>query len=244
MAHSTRASSSSDGPDLEHCDQLEPQRRESSVENFDPRSESPTITQFLVAHLHEKLFQVGHLPSKQKTQDELYYMAKTADSSHWPWERADILTPTPPEERTDMLTPTPPSSLETSSPKIFVQAEPSPPNRTTFASSPKAQFAQQTVEYEKSKWRDAEEADSPKEALDAHKIKKWRAMLMETKRLLRWWMKVHKYGIYLRVISRELKPANPALGSCAKGHKSTTIQNVLAGLRRYQGTLPKEVLNQ
>lgn len=121
MAHSTRASSSSDGPNLEHCDQLEPRQRESSVGNFDPRSESPTIAQFLAAHLHEKLSQVGHLPSKRKTQDELYYMAKTANSGHWPWERADILTPTPPEERTDMLTPTPPSSLETSSPKIFVQ---------------------------------------------------------------------------------------------------------------------------
>ena len=118
MARSTRASSSTD---LEHCDQLIPRQRESSIENFDPRSESPTIAQFHAAHLHEKLSQVGHLPSKWMTRNELYYMAKIADSGHWPWEGADCLTPTPPEERTDTLTPTPPTSLETSSPKIFVQ---------------------------------------------------------------------------------------------------------------------------
>jgi hypothetical protein len=122
MAHSARASSSSDGSDLEHCDQFEPRQRESSVGNFDSRNESPTIAQFHAARLHEKLAQVGHLPSKWMTKDELYYMAKIADSGHWPWERADILTPTPPEDRTDMLTPTPPSSLETSSPKILIQS--------------------------------------------------------------------------------------------------------------------------
>lgn len=88
---------------------------------------------------------------------------------------------------------------------------------------------QQTVEHEKSKRRDTEEADFPKKALDGHKIKMWRAMLSETMRLLRRWMKVHKHGIY---------------GSCAKAHKSTTIQNALIGLGRYQGSLPNEVLNQ
>jgi hypothetical protein len=54
---------------------------------------------------------------------------------------------------------------------------------------------QQTVEYEKSQWRDREEAGSAKEALDIHKIKMWRAMLSDTKRLLRRWMMVHKHGI-------------------------------------------------
>ena len=110
MARSTRASSSSDGPDLEHCDQLNPRQRESSIGNFDPRNELPAIAQFHAARLHEKLSQVGHFPSKRMTRDELYYMAKIADSGHWPWERADILTPSPP------------SSPETSSPKIFVQS--------------------------------------------------------------------------------------------------------------------------
>jgi hypothetical protein len=124
MAYSTRASSSSNGPDLEHCDQLEPRQRESSVGNFDSRSVSPTIAQFHAARLHDKLSQVGHLPSKRMTQDELYYMTKIEESGHWPWELADVLTPTPPEERTDILTPTPtpPSSLETTSLKNFVQS--------------------------------------------------------------------------------------------------------------------------
>lgn len=115
MAHGTRASSSSVATDLEHCDQFKPRQRESSVGNFDPRSESPAIAQFHAAQLRERLSRVGHIPSKWMTQDELYYRTKIAESGHFPWERADILTPTPPEDRTDMLTPTPSSSLETSS---------------------------------------------------------------------------------------------------------------------------------
>ena len=134
MTNSARASLSTDGHDLELCDQFEPRQRQSSVGNFDLRSESPTIAQFHAAHLNEKLSQGGHLPSKWMTQDELYYMAKIAESGHWPWERADILTPTPPEDRTDMLPPTPPSSLETSSLKIFVQSN---SRRQTKSQEPK-----------------------------------------------------------------------------------------------------------
>jgi hypothetical protein len=145
------------------------------------------------------------------TQDELYYMTKIEESGHWPWELADVLTPTPPEERTDMLTPTPtpPSSLETTSLKNFVQ---STSRRHTRLQQPKAQFAQQTVEHEKSKWQDTEEADSPKEALDGHKIKMWRAMLSETKRLLRWCMKVYKHGIYLSFSLRSAYLGRPWAG--------------------------------
>jgi hypothetical protein len=32
---------------------------------------------------------------------------------------------------------------------------------------------------------------------------------------------------------RELKPVNRVLSSCATAYKSTTIQNVLVGLRKY-----------
>ncbi|TAQ90842.1 hypothetical protein B7494_g865 [Chlorociboria aeruginascens] len=110
MPHSTRASLSSDGLDSEYRGQFEPRQRQSSVGNFDSRSDSPMQPTY----------------------------ARNSLNGHWPWEQADILTPTPPEDRTDMLTLTPLSSLEASSLKISVQSssrkrtksqQPNPPHR-------------------------------------------------------------------------------------------------------------------
>jgi hypothetical protein len=113
MTHRALRSPSSDGSQEQQWPVLEHQRRESSVGPFDLQHESPVIVQMNADRLRDKLSQIDTLPQKWMTQDELYYMAKAPDL--WPWQRTDVLTPTPPD--------TPNSMPETSSLEASTQKD-------------------------------------------------------------------------------------------------------------------------
>jgi hypothetical protein len=100
MARRHLASPSLDGIDADHWPHLEQRQRESSVGNFNLQYESPVIVQMNADYLRCKLAQIDTLPRKWMTQDELYYMAKAPDL--WPWQRTDVLTPTPPDTPNSM----------------------------------------------------------------------------------------------------------------------------------------------
>jgi hypothetical protein len=81
---------------------LQQQRqRESSAGAFDHSKDCQVIVEIIVDQLRDKLCQLqdGHLPSRLKTAEEIYYAQK--EPHRWPWERTLPLTPTPPDTPTN-----------------------------------------------------------------------------------------------------------------------------------------------